>query len=78
MCLTASGNLLVCERDNHRVQELTGLGEAEPDGVRAIHSGSLGVVGSAVAMGTFDGSAAAVCVVRVSALCLGAIANFVS
>ncbi len=33
MCLTPAGNLLrlVCERRNGRVQELTALGEAEPE-----------------------------------------------
>jgi DNA-binding beta-propeller fold protein YncE len=36
MCLSPAGNLLVCEEVNDRVQELTGLGEAEPQHVRFI------------------------------------------
>jgi hypothetical protein len=36
MCLAANCSLLVCECGNRRVQELTGLGEAEPQHVRFI------------------------------------------
>jgi DNA-binding beta-propeller fold protein YncE len=36
MCLTPAGSLLVCELNNDRVQELAGLGEAEPQHVRFI------------------------------------------
>jgi DNA-binding beta-propeller fold protein YncE len=53
MCFTPAGNLLVCEYDADRVQELTGLGEAEPQHVRfipvvgaisiALHDGLLAV-----------------------------------
>lgn len=37
MCIAPEGNLLVCDQDNDRVQELTGLSEAEPTHVRDIH-----------------------------------------
>jgi DNA-binding beta-propeller fold protein YncE len=36
ICITPAGNLLVCEYDVDRVQELTGLGEAEPQHMRFI------------------------------------------
>jgi tripartite motif-containing protein 71 len=36
MCLRPAGSLLVCDRGNNRVHELTGLGEAEPQHVRFI------------------------------------------
>jgi DNA-binding beta-propeller fold protein YncE len=36
MCWAPCGNLLVSDEHNNRVQELTGLGEAEPSFVRAI------------------------------------------
>jgi WD40 repeat protein len=36
MCFTPTGNILVCDESNNRIQELTGLGEAEPEFMRAI------------------------------------------
>jgi DNA-binding beta-propeller fold protein YncE len=57
MCLAPNGNLLVCDRDNDRVQELTGLGEAEPAHVRRIevtNPSTIAVYGDIVAVGTGD------------------------
>jgi DNA-binding beta-propeller fold protein YncE len=56
MCLTPAGNLLVCDCDNDRVQELTGLGEAEPQHVRFIPVAkpqSIALHGGTLAVGTF-------------------------
>ena len=44
MCLVPNGNLLVCDRANNRVQELTGLGEAEPAHFSCVISTSLGLL----------------------------------
>jgi hypothetical protein len=59
LCLTPSGNLLVCDVGNHRVEELTGLGEAEPQHVRFIpvaKARSVAVFGDVMAVGTADGA----------------------
>jgi 6-phosphogluconolactonase (cycloisomerase 2 family) len=58
MCLMLTGNLLVCEYDNDRVQELTGLGEAEPQHVRfipIIGARSIALHGDTLAVGTGRG-----------------------
>jgi hypothetical protein len=55
MCLIPAGNLLVCEYGNDRVQELTGLGEAEPQHVRFIliaGAWSIALHGETLAVGT--------------------------
>jgi DNA-binding beta-propeller fold protein YncE len=55
MCLAPNGNLLVCDYGNNRVQELTGLGEAEPSHVRDIEvskANAIAVHGDMVAVGT--------------------------
>ncbi len=55
MCLAPNGNLLVCDNSNHRVQELTCLGEAEPVHVRDIEvvwARTIAVHGDMVAVGT--------------------------
>jgi DNA-binding beta-propeller fold protein YncE len=55
MCLTPAGNLLVCDNGNDRVQELTGLGEAEPQHVRFIHvagAWSIALHGDLLVVGT--------------------------
>ena len=57
MCLAPNGNLLVCDRNNNRVQELTGLGEAEPVHVRDMkvaNARTIAVHGDMVAVGTGD------------------------
>jgi hypothetical protein len=59
MCLTPAGNLLVGEWGNNRVQELTGLGEAEPQHVRFIPvAGAWSIVlhGDTLAVGTLRGT----------------------
>jgi DNA-binding beta-propeller fold protein YncE len=55
MCLTPAGNLLVGEYGNCRVQELTGLGEAEPQHVRfilVVGALSIALHGDTLAVGT--------------------------
>ena len=55
MCLAPNGNLLLCDLFNDRVQELTGLGEAEPVHVRDIKvtkAATIAVHGDIVAVGT--------------------------
>jgi DNA-binding beta-propeller fold protein YncE len=58
MCLIPVGNLLVCENcewSNNRVQELTGLGEAEPQHVRFIpvtEPNAVALHGDTLAVGT--------------------------
>ena len=57
MCLAPNGTLLVCDFGNNRLQELTGLGEAEPAHVRDINiarAATIAVHGDMVAFGTFD------------------------
>ena len=57
MCLAPNGNLLVCDINNNRVQELTGLGEVEPVHVRdfkVARAATIAVHGDLVAVGTFD------------------------
>jgi DNA-binding beta-propeller fold protein YncE len=57
MCLAPNGNLLVCDRGNDRVQELTGLGEAEPPHMRDLkvtNPRTIAVHGDMVAVGTRD------------------------
>ncbi len=57
MCLTPAGNLLVCDSRNNHVQELTGLGEAEPQHVRFIRAAcarSIALHGGTLAVGTFS------------------------
>ncbi len=57
MCLAPNVNLLVCDVFNDRVQELTGLGEAEPVHVRdlKVHwARTIAVHGDMVAVGTLD------------------------
>ena len=55
MCLAPNGNLLVCDDGNHRVQELTGLSEAEPAHVRdinVIRARTIAVHDDMIAVGT--------------------------
>ncbi len=55
MCLAPNGNLLVCDTGNNRVQELTGLGEAESVHMRDIdvtNAATIDVHGDMVAVGT--------------------------
>ena len=55
MCLAANGNLLVCDRNNDRVQELTGPGEEEPVHVRdlKVHKArTIATHGDMIAVGT--------------------------
>ena len=57
MCLAPNGNLLVCDYYNNRVQELTGLGEAEPAHVRDLEvteAKTIAVHGDMIAVGTGD------------------------
>ncbi len=59
MCLSPADNLLVYEYDNDRVQELTGLGEAEPQHVRFIPVAavwSITLHGNTLAVGTGRGT----------------------
>jgi 6-phosphogluconolactonase (cycloisomerase 2 family) len=55
MCLTHDGHLLVCEYGNDRVQELTGLGEAEAQHLRFIPvagANAIALHGDTLAVGT--------------------------
>jgi DNA-binding beta-propeller fold protein YncE len=55
MCLTPAGNLLVCDYCNDRVQELTGLSEAEPEHMRFIpvtHAWAIALHGDTLAVST--------------------------
>jgi DNA-binding beta-propeller fold protein YncE len=57
MHLTPAGKLLLCDYGNDRLQELTGLGEAEPQHVRFIPvagARSIALHGDTLAVGTFD------------------------
>ena len=57
MCLAPNCNLLVGDFVNHRVQELTGLGETEPAHVRDLkvrNANTVAVHGDTVAIGTRD------------------------
>jgi hypothetical protein len=59
MCLTPAGNLLVCEWGNGRVQELTGLGEAESQHLRFIPTAfamTVALHGDTLAVGTVTGT----------------------
>jgi WD40 repeat protein len=59
MCMTPAGTLLVCEYRNDRVQELTGLGEAELQHVRFIPAAaawSIALHGDTLAVGTDRGT----------------------
>jgi hypothetical protein len=59
MCSAPAGNLLVCEYGNDRVQELTGLGEAEPQHVRFIpikYAWAIALHGDVLAVGTDIGT----------------------
>ena len=59
LCLAPNGNLLVCDFENNRVQELTGPGEAEPAHVRDIEvakANAIAVHGDMVAVGTNVGT----------------------
>ncbi len=58
MCLTHTGHLLVCKLGNDRVQELTGLGEAQPVHVRFLpvrFAWSIAALEDLIAIGTYDG-----------------------
>ncbi len=64
MCLAPNGNLLVCDYCNNRVQELTGLGEAEPAHVRDIKvtkAQTIAVHGDMIAVGPSNATVVLLC-----------------
>jgi hypothetical protein len=75
MCLTPAGNLLVCDYGNKRVQELTSLGEAEPQHVRFFpidQAWSLAMFGYTLAVGTTS------CIIQLLSYASGAIIRSIS